>query len=659
MPQSSWDLAAFISTIALDHTRVGAPTLAVTIQDPRWVVLDSGFFFADKTGKLLDLDIQYPNGGRYWWRLNQFSPNGTNREIQLTFLPRGVAKLMGLFGPLQADRASKTRAEFLKMLCAKVPEIEFYSKELDVKQPIGTAKSPAHPGTKSSSKSPSKKAAKSKGLGANAKGLTCKGSALTATQTQVANIILQVGDQLSAPHNALVGAIYACMGETSLGNDAATYAGTGGAQGPFQTLPGMYSGGHDVAAAAKDFFQGKGAFGAPGAIAAANRGDPAWMIANETEVNAVWLHSHGDSYAGYFPGGQSAGIAEAEAIVNGGGGSGGTAGGTTTAQVAQPYYFQVQAQEDYWTAMCRLAQEVNWELVVDGDRVYYDTDQVFITQKPAAVIGREDPTTVAWSYDWVNRTVATNFTIQVLSDDPFEFAAGEVLQVQDFGVAGTGSTASPPLPGRWLIDEITRTKGDLFSEFKLVQPTPPKPEPAPTYTSATSSSVPGGSGTASLGDIAAATPKTAEAAYAAATYLAGLKLSYTKANRTMNKNGYPAGSSNLDCSGSVSWVLLAAGFPLPGNVTWGGWAPVSGDFFPGGAGGALLAGPGQYMTIYYNAGHVFIRIHPQGKADMQGNTVSPLVHMKGFDFFPWTAQGCGGDGGPSPSGFSMSHYFGT
>jgi hypothetical protein len=127
----------------------------------------------------------------------------------------------------------------------------------------------------------------------------------------------------------------------------------------------------------------------------------------------------------------------------------------------------------------------------------------------------------------------------------------------------------------------------------------------------------------------------------------------------MNKNGYPAGSANLDCSGSVSWVLLAAGFPLPGNVTWGGWAPVSGDYFPGGAGGALLAGPGQYMTIYYNAGHVFIRIHPQGKPDMQGNTVSPLVHMKGFDFFPWATSGCGSDGGPSPSGFSMSHYQGS
>jgi hypothetical protein len=56
---------------------------------------------------------------------------------------------------------------------------------------------------------------------------------------------------------------------------------------------------------------------------------------------------------------------------------------------------------------------------------------------------------------------------------------------------------------------------------------------------------------------------------------------------------------------------------------------------------------------------VFIRIHPQGLADMQGNTVSPPVNMRGFDFFPWNTSGCGSDGGPSPSGFVLTHYPGT
>ena len=85
---------------------------------------------------------------------------------------------------------------------------------------------------------------------------------------------------------------------------------------------------------------------------------------------------------------------------------------------------------------------------------------------------------------------------------------------------------------------------------------------------------------------------------------------------------------------SVSWVLLAAGFPLPGNVTWGGWAPVSGDYFAGGAGGALLAGPGSTMTIFANGDHVFIRIHPQGLAGVRGAADQPLVPaLRGFGFF--------------------------
>ncbi len=53
----------------------------------------------------------------------------------------------------------------------------------------------------------------------------------------------------------------------------------------------------------------------------------------------------------------------------------------------------------------------------------------------------------------------------------FEFVAGEVVQVRNFGAASTGSTAK--LPGRWLIDEIAKNAGDVYSTMSLVQrPTP-------------------------------------------------------------------------------------------------------------------------------------------------------------------------------------------
>jgi hypothetical protein len=316
----------------------------------------------------------------------------------------------------------------------------------------------------------------------------------------------------------------------------------------------------------------------------------------------------------------------------------------------------VNAGEDYWTAMNRLAQEVAWELIVDGNRIYYDADTELIRQKVAGVIDRDHRTTFAWNYDWVNRHIATNFQIQIAMQ-MFEFCAGEVVQVKNFGPASSGSTAQ--LPGRWLINEIAHTGGDVFSTLSLVQPTPPKPEPAPQFVNKTV----GLAGSIKIpGSIQSQTPKTAAAAYAAAQYLASLKLIYTQGNRQLIRSiGNYAGKPYYDCSASVSWVLLAAGFALPSGLSWGSWAPVSGEFIPGQAG--LVAGPGKEMTIYANAEHVFIRIHPQGYADMQGNTVSPLVHERGFDFFPWTTPGCGGWGGPSPGvgapAFGAVHYPGT
>jgi hypothetical protein len=675
VPMSTLDLAFGITAIAVDHTRVGAQTLVITIADPRWNLLDSGFFTADATGKLLDIDLNYPDGKRFWWRLHQFSPTGDDYSIQLTFLPRGVAKLMGLFGPVQVDRASRTRAQFLQMLASKVPEIEFYSKELDVKQPIGAVSTTS---TESSSKSKAGKAAKVKGLGAGAKNLTAKGSPLNATQQHSASLIMQTCDQEGATEAATEACMFAAIMESDLGVDTQWNTGSyGGLLAGSSNSFGRYgSPDSDAVAQAeiKSFLHGGNGYSAGGAIGVSQQGG---LDVGQVAAKVEGCYVGGGSSLGPNGYGQYANesgtspaqvIAEAKAIVQAAGGgsstlasTGSTATTSTTSEVAQPYYFQVQQNEDYWTAMCRLAQEVNWDLVADGDRIYFDSDKVFITQKPAAKLTRNDPTTVNWSYDWVNRQIATNFKLSVVAD-LFDFGAAEVLLLDSsFGLAGEASTASPPLPGRWLIDEITQTKGDLYSVFTLVQPSPPLPEPAPTYTSVTVGTPASTSASTSAvkipGSIQDYPPGSPEALYAAAQYLSSLNLTYTQAVRTLEKT-YAQGETALDCSASTSWCMLAAGFPLPGGVSWGGWAPVSGDFTPGQAG--LQAGKGQYVTIYANADHVFFECHPDGYSDMQGNTVSPPVNMRGFAFFPWNTAGCGSDGGPNPgSAFNPVHYPGT
>ena len=549
------DLARAITGIAYDHTTgaAGSPTLTLTLADPRWQLLTT-FFPTDDTGRLLDVDVNYPDKSRWWWRLHQVSPQ-SDYTIQLVFVPRLVGELMGLFGPISANRAKRTRAQFLKMLCLKVSDpqgVEFYSRELDIVEPI------ANSGPKVSTTSTHKifkhhSAAKLVGVGSNRKHLQVKGAAMTTVQSQTANIILQVGDQLNAPRNALVAAIYAAMGESDLGADK-------GSAGVFQTTgdPSAYSGGSDTAAQTKGWFTGGTSFAASG-IKLANQGVAPWQIANMVELNAAWLYHKQDSYGPQFPGGQAQGLAEAAAIVDGGGGQA-TLGSSTsisgTIDVAEPYYFTINRHEDYWTGMNRLAQEVNWELIVDGNRMYYDSDRTLIRQKIAGVIDRDDRTTLAWNYDWENRFVATNFQLEIACD-LFEFSAGEVLQVHGFGPASSGSTAK--LPGRWLIDEIQHNAGDIFSTFSLVQPSAAKAEPAPQMTTKTIKTS-GGSVGASVGSLKSEQPRTSRAVFAAAKYLSSLDLVYTTGMRTLVKKGYAHGATALDCSASTWWCMLAAGW---------------------------------------------------------------------------------------------------
>lgn len=85
---------------------------------------------------------------------------------------------------------------------------------------------------------------------------------------------------------------------------------------------------------------------------------------------------------------------------------------------------------------------------------------------------------------------------------------------------------------------------------------------------------------------------------AAANQLAAMKVPYVYGGG----HGTPAvPNPGLDCSSSVSWVLQHAGIAVP-TLT-------SGEYMTWGA-----AGPGAYVTLYANAGHVFIAIRPSPSA---------------------------------------------
>ena len=145
---------------------------------------------------------------------------------------------------------------------------------------------------------------------------------------------------------------------------------------------------------------------------------------------------------------------------------------------------------------------------------------------------------------------------------------------------------------------------------------------------------------------------SAEAAAQAAKKLSDYQIPYSQACRTLKKTPPACG---YDCSASVSWVLLTAGFTLPGNASWGDWAPVSGDFENWGD-----PGEGSQMTVWANADHVFIEFKVPGVGHYQLNTsygsANGLSSGDGPQFFPW---GQNGEADANGSSFTARHWPGT
>src|SRR4051794_34346290 len=59
------------SDISINTTTQGASTLKISLIDPEWVLLTSGFLDTDDDGRLDAIDINFPQTSKFWWRLTQ------------------------------------------------------------------------------------------------------------------------------------------------------------------------------------------------------------------------------------------------------------------------------------------------------------------------------------------------------------------------------------------------------------------------------------------------------------------------------------------------------------------------------------------------------------------------------------------------------------
>jgi hypothetical protein len=570
---SAVNLATAIVDIQIVDTIKGSSTITLSISDPNFDLLDSGFFDADKDGRMDKIELNYPEGSDLWWRLTQTSITA-GETIDMVFMERTAAYLMEKRGPLKVSRAKKTRSEFMLFLCGRVKSgggIKFISKELHKKQPTGADASETAPAPKDEA---TRKANKDGGINRKDKitFTNWDGQEYTLKPGELQNAEEALDAAGEAPERAVLALLEAIIVEAPFFRNPS--GGDASSVGILQLLNIHFGGSvearRDIPRVVDTFLK-KGFTGRGGAIKLA-RENPDWSPGQIAQ--AVQGSAFGDRYEKVRAG--------AEKVLEAYGGLGGSSGGT----YRKSYNFEIGStdnpHENFWDGMGRLADEVKWPLFTDGPRVYFDPETTLIRQKPVLVVSRDDVEVVDWNYTWDVRNIATELTLTLLCN-PFEFRAGEVFKLEGFGAASTGSTAK--LPGRWLVEEITRGRYDLSSQFTLKQPERPDPEPASEVGQRAQADKAGSS--SDLKDVC--------------DHIDSQNRSYLWGGGH-GKLSAIGPKDPLDCSSSCSLALSRA------DMFKGSDAIVSGDF----ARSWGEAGRGKDFTVWANAEHVFIQSEGEG-----------------------------------------------
>jgi cell wall-associated NlpC family hydrolase len=565
------NLVTAIADIQTETQTVGANCLKLTISDPALTLISNGLFCANPDGSLPTVDLEL-DGVSYRLTDIEGTTDLSQPNLTMEFQTLGAVILREKYGHPHAKRGAKmTRAEFIRAQMHSVKadaHVPFICPALEVVQPIGAetqkihAKARAekkHKGIASSSqllassgsgktvkafKEPKGKignntigapaslnSVESKSKTQQAKNLTIKGSKISAQQEKVANELLDTAKQLQAGKASTEAVVFAAIGESTMGAEPGPTEGGGTLH--YGTLQGNEEPQWTTTEQATKFFKGTSPFqGGNGALALEKGGttDPI-KIAETVEGGGAYPNSENN-------------LKEAQAlIVAYGGVAGGTtvSKGSTTSSEGQ-YEFEITEEEDYWTGLNKLAQEVDWLLWFEGNTCYYMNSYELVTAKPLCVIdvvanelvtdAKIDPATGKRTYDknhHVEKGVVSNFTFDYggtgntgtnaksssegavggvstectidLTCSPNFVCAGDVIMLTDPNGAGPWSTG--PYNGRWVVTNATRSIFNTYTALTLAIPGTtnlPAPEDEPKApeiinTNASSPASPAGSHT--------------------------------------------------------------------------------------------------------------------------------------------------------------------
>lgn len=578
------DVRGALTDATLERTIEGASTLTLTLEDPRGHVTRSLRLWvpqrdtAKATRRWLQQTRVYDRAGKVargptaiglaveaqvdgiTFRCVKASRQGT--QLSLVFEDRAISWLRGKTGVRRsASRSDTTRAQFLLALLReiKVERIPFVCPQLSVRQALGGAST-------STTVAGTLGAASLAGMDGNGQRYPITGGARSNLER-----VMRQADADGATGRARLALIEACNIEAQWRNPAvATDHDSLGILQARVSYVGRKNA-LDIEWCVHKFLVGP-AFtgGAAGAIALAKK-NPGWTPGQIAQT------IQGSGYADRYERTRTASERLMEQWAGASNSSEAKAAAAATGTAAT-YRFERAVDEDSWTAMQRLAQEVGWRLFMRGRSLVFMSEPDLFRQPVRMTLALDDPGVLDLQYDVDWGKTASTVTASVVMRR-WDAPPGTCIEIDDDGSL---------LDGRWLVSSVSRSLFDPVASVTLTQPArallEPQGESAGTST------------TADPNETLTGAKGKARKAFDRAKAISDKNMPYVWGGghaRPGSPSGSPAG---YDCSGYVGACLLAAGLSYAGQAS-GGFGSLSG----------MTAGRGKYLTIYYSATHVWMR----------------------------------------------------